>query len=457
MSIRIHDTLQRDKVELDLRDPGTITIYVCGPTVYDVPHVGHGRTALVYDAIRRYLMWSGLAVRYVTNITDIEDKIIARAAEQGTSASEVAQQNEVAYWEQLDRLGVMRPDVMPRATEYITEMLDLIGTLVGAGHAYVVDGQGVYFDVASFATYGALSHRSVEQLLESAGARVDVDETKRSPIDFALWKAAKPGEPTWESPWGPGRPGWHIECSAMALGLLGEGFDLHGAGDDLVFPHNENERVQAEAAGRRFARHWMHSGMVEIGGEKMSKSLGNFHTLAEALDAHGARAFRLAALQTHYRRATELGDPELTAAESGIARWDAVVRRADAAGIAWSGSPIDAATRAAFVASMDDDFGTPGALAAIFEAAAAANVAIDAGDAEGAGALVAAVVELAGVLGFGVGTAWEADVDVEMLIAERDDARARRDFAAADAIRDDLAGRGIVLEDGAGGTTWHRT
>jgi cysteinyl-tRNA synthetase len=457
VSIRIHDTLQRDKVELDLRDPGTITIYVCGPTVYDVPHVGHGRTALVYDVIRRYLTWSGLTVRYVSNITDIEDKIIARAAEQGATASEVAQRNEVAYWEQLDRLDVMRPDVMPRATEYITEMLDLIATLVGSGHAYVVDDQGVYFDVASFETYGALPHRSVEQLLESAGARVEVDETKRSPIDFALWKAAKPGEPTWESPWGPGRPGWHIECSAMALGLLGEGFDLHGAGDDLVFPHNENERAQAEAAGHPFARHWMHSGMVEIGGEKMSKSLGNFHTLAEALDAHGARAFRLAVLQTHYRRATELGAPELTAAESGIARLDAVVRRAEAAGIAWSGSPLDETTRAAFVASMDDDFGTPGALAAIFEAAAAANVAIDAGDAERAGTLVAAVVELAGVFGFGVGAAGEADVDVETLIAERNDARARRDFAAADAIRDELAGRRIVLEDGAGGTTWHRT
>ncbi|MFO7591338.1 MAG: cysteine--tRNA ligase [Acidimicrobiia bacterium] len=456
MSIRIHDTLQRDKVDLDLRDPGAITIYVCGPTVYDVPHVGHGRTALVYDVIRRYLTWSGLAVRYVSNITDIEDKIITRAAEQGASASEVAQQNEVAYWEQLDRLGVMRPDVMPRATEYIEEMLELIAALVESGNAYVVEGQGVYFDVASFATYGALPHRSVEQLLESAGARVEVDETKRSPIDFALWKAAKPGEPTWESPWGPGRPGWHIECSAMALGLLGEGFDLHGAGDDLVFPHNENERVQAEAAGHRFARHWMHSGMVEIGGEKMSKSLGNFRTLAEALDAHGPRAFRLAVLQTHYRRATELGDPELTAAATGVARLDAVVRRADAAEIPWSGSTIDEATRDAFTASMDDDFGTPGALAAIFEAAAAANIAIDEGDGGRAASLVAAIVELADVLGVEVGAAEESDADVETLIAERNDARARRDFAAADAIRDELAGRGIVLEDGAGGTTWHR-
>ena len=456
MTLRVHDTLQRDKVDLDLRDPDAVSIYVCGPTVYDVPHVGHGRTALFYDVIRRYLTWRGFAVRYVSNITDIEDKIIARAAEQGASTSEVARQNEVAYWEQLDRLGVQRPDVMPRATEYIDEMLDLIGMLVEAGHAYAVDGQGVYFDVASYGGYGALAHRSIDQLLDSAGARVEVDVTKRSPIDFALWKASKPGEPTWDSPWGPGRPGWHIECSAMALGLLGEGFDLHGAGDDLVFPHNENERVQAEAAGRRFARHWMHSGMVEIGGEKMSKSLGNFRTLADALDAHGPRAFRLAALQTHYRKATELGDAELSSAAAGLGRLDAVVRRAAVAGVAWSGAPIDDASRQAFVAAMDDDFATPGALASVFEAAAAANVAIDAGDLERAAPLVAAMVGLSRVLGLAVGDAGESDDEVDALVAARDDARARRDFAAADQIRDELARRGITLEDGAGGTTWHR-
>ncbi|HUV09395.1 MAG TPA: cysteine--tRNA ligase [Acidimicrobiia bacterium] len=457
MTIRIHDTMQRAKVDLVLRDPGAVSIYVCGPTVYDIPHVGHGRTALVYDVIRRYLAWAGFEVRYVSNITDIEDKIIDRASERGETASEVAQENEAAYWEQLDRLGVMRPDVMPRATEYIAEMIDLITTLVGSGSAYVGDTGSVYFDVASFSGYGALPHRSLEQLLESAGARVDVDETKRSPIDFALWKAAKPGEPSWESPWGPGRPGWHIECSAMALGLLGDGFDLHGAGDDLVFPHNENERVQAEAAGHPFARHWMHSGMVEIGGEKMSKSLGNFRTLAEALDAHGSRAFRLAVLQTHYRKATELGDAELTSAAAGLARLEALVRRASAAGTPWEGAEADPATRAAFSDAMDDDFGTPGAVAAIFDAVVAANVAIDSDDSSGAAALVAAVVELGGALGLGIERDVSVDAEIDALVTERDEARAQRDFAAADRIRDELAGRGITLEDGAGGTTWHRT
>ena len=449
--------MQRAKVDLVSRDPGSVSIYVCGPTVYDVPHVGHGRTALVYDVIRRYLSWSGLDVRYVTNITDVEDKIITRAAERGATASDVARENELAYWEQLDRLDVLRPDVMPRATEYIAEMIDLITALVETGSAYVGDEGSVYFDVASFSGYGALPHRSMEQLLESAGARVEVDETKRSPIDFALWKAAKRGEPTWESPWGSGRPGWHIECSAMALGLLGEGFDLHGAGDDLVFPHNENERVQAEAAGHPFARHWLHSGMVEISGEKMSKSLGNFRMLAEALDEHGPRSFRLAVLQTHYRKAMELGDRELDAAASGVGRLDALVRRAATAGVDWEPGPIDQAARDAFVVAMDDDFGTPGAVAAIFDAVATANVAIDSDDTPRAAALVAAVVELAGVLGLKVERGAAVDAEIDALVAARDAARSGRDFAAADRIRDELARRGITLEDGAGGTTWHRT
>jgi len=457
VTIRVHDTLHRAKVELVLREPGAVSIYVCGPTVYDVPHVGHGRTAVVYDVIRRYLAWSGFEVTFVTNVTDVEDKIIARAAERGSTESEVAREFEARYWEQLDRLGVLRADMTPRATEYIEPMVELIEELVGSGNAYAVDGQGVYFDVASFDGYGALPHRSREQLLESAGARVEVDDAKRSPVDFALWKAAKDGEPAWDSPWGPGRPGWHIECSVMALGLLGEGFDLHGAGDDLVFPHNENERVQAEAAGHPFAQHWLHSGMVEISGEKMSKSLGNFKTLAEALDAHGARAFRLAVLQTHYRKSMELGDRELEAAQSGVARLDALVRRAAGAGIDWRESAADESTRAAFVTAMDDDFATPSAVAAIFDAAAAANVAIDADDRVRAASLVAAVVELAGALGLALEADGSVDTEIDALVAQRDEARARRDFAAADAVRDELARRGITLEDGAGGTTWHRT
>jgi cysteinyl-tRNA synthetase len=456
MTVRIYDTLDRAKVELTQRDPGRVSMYVCGPTVYDVPHVGHGRTALVYDVIRRYLEWCGLEVMFVSNVTDVEDKIIARAAEAGSTEPEIAKQFEVAYWTEMDRLGVRRPDAMPRATEYIAPMLDLIGQLVTDGHAYAVDGQGVYFDVVSFPGYGALPHRSLEQLLESAGARVEVDEAKRSAVDFALWKAAKPGEPAWDSPWGLGRPGWHIECSAMSLDLLGDGFDLHGAGDDLVFPHNENERAQAEGAGHAFARHWIHSGMVEISGEKMSKSLGNFRTLAEALDAHGPRAFRLAVLQTHYRKAMELGDDELTTAARGVARLDALARRARGAGIDPAGAPIDDDRRERFAQSMNDDFGTPGATAVVFDSVSSANQAIDAGDTSGAASLLATVTELAGALGLSIAAGTGDDAGIDALVAERDAARAGLDFATGDRIRDELADLGVTLEDGAAGTIWHR-
>lgn len=456
MTVRVYDTLQRAKVDLELREPGRVSIYVCGPTVYDVPHVGHGRTALVYDVIRRYLGWAGLDVTYVSNVTDIEDKIIARAHETGGSETELAQRFEAAWWEQLDRLGVERPDHAPHATSYVADMLDLVAELIDRGHAYVVEGRGVYFDVASFPGYGALPHRNLEQLLASAGGRVEVDEAKRSPVDFALWKAAKPGEPTWASPWGPGRPGWHLECSTMALDLLGEGFDLHGAGDDLVFPHNENERAQAEAAGRAFSRHWLHSGMVEIRGEKMSKSLHNFRTLQDALDEHGPRAFRLAVLQTHYRKATELGDAELATAASAVGRLDALARRFPG-GHPPAGTPLDPDTVDRFRAEMDDDFGTPGAVAAIFDAVGAAHQALDTDDQARAASRFATVVELAGVLGLSVDAGTDADTSVDARIAERNQARTTGDYAAADRVRDELAEQGIVLEDTPNGTVWHRS
>jgi cysteinyl-tRNA synthetase len=455
MTVRVHDTLQRAKVDLELREPGKVSIYVCGPTVYDVPHIGHGRTAVVYDVIRRYLRWRGLAVTFVSNVTDIEDKIIARAHETGGTETELAQRFEAAWWDQMDRLGVERPDYAPHATAYVADMLDLVAELIDRGHAYVVEGRGVYFDVASFPGYGALPHRDLAQLLASAGGRVEVDEAKRSPVDFALWKAAKPGEPTWDSPWGPGRPGWHLECSTMALDLLGEGFDLHGAGDDLVFPHNENERAQAEAAGRAFSRHWLHAGMVEIRGEKMSKSLHNFRTLADALDAHGCRAFRMAVLQTHYRKATELGDAELVTAGSAVARIDALARRLPDDGT--PRPPLDPATIERFQAEMDDDFGTPGAVATIFDAVGAANQALTAGDPERARTLGATAVELAGVLGIPVESGAESDATLDERVAARDAARAAGDFETADRIRDELTQQGVMLEDTPNGTVWHRS
>jgi len=456
--LRIHDTMANRTVEFEPRTPGRISMYVCGPTVYDVPHLGHGRSALVFDTIRRYLTWSGFEVTHASNVTDVEDKIIARAAREASTEPEIASQFTEAYWDELDRLGIQRPDAAPHATEFIDGMQALIAELVESRHAYVIEGEGVYFEVGSFADYGALSHRKVEDLIESAGARVDVEERKRSPVDFALWKAAKEGEPAWDSPWGRGRPGWHIECSAMSLSVLGEGFDIHGGGDDLVFPHHENEIAQAEAAGHSFARHWLHHGMVMVGKEKMSKSVGNFTNLSDALNAHGPRAFRLATLRAQYRSQVELGDEVLADAARAVQRLDALTRRARGVGLV----PTDVLDEAAvekFRTAMDDDFATPSAVAAIFEAAADANRALDAGNTDRAAILVTTVRELIGVLGIELeagGGDGQGDAEIDALVAEREQARANKDFGRADEVRDELARRGVTLEDTATGSIWHR-
>jgi cysteinyl-tRNA synthetase len=454
--IKVHDTLSREKVELVPRDPGRVSIYVCGPTVYEVPHVGHGRAALVFDVIRRYLEWRGLDVSFVSNVTDVEDKIIARAAEEGSTEPEVAQRYEAAYWTEMDRLGVRRPDVLPRATAYIDGMVKLIAELVDSGRAYVVEGQGVYFDVTAYPEYGELAHRRLDDLAGSAGARVEVDERKRNPVDFALWKAAKPGEPAWDSPWGKGRPGWHIECSAMSLDLLGEGFDIHGGGDDLIFPHHENERAQAQGASHRFARYWVHNGMVMVGDEKMAKSLGNFTTLKAALDAHGPRAMRMAVLQTHYRSPVEIGDRELDAAGEAVARLDALARRARVAGIPTE-APLEESAVTEFRKAMDDDFGTPEAMAVVFRTARDTNSAIDDGDLDLATRGLATVRELAKALGLELDDgAGDDDAEIQAAVERRDEARQAGNFDEADRIRAELAARGITLEDTPTGTIWHR-
>jgi cysteinyl-tRNA synthetase len=347
----------------------------------------------------------------------------------------------------------MRPDEMPRATEWIDEMQSLISQLIDRGHAYVIEGEGVYFQVDSLPEYGGLSHRTIEELVESAGARVEVDERKRSPVDFALWKAAKPGEPCWESPWGAGRPGWHIECSAMSLKILGPGFDLHGGGSDLVFPHHENEIAQAVGAGHEFARHWIHNGMLNVNGEKMSKSLGNFTTLADVLDGYDPRAFRMLVLKTHYRRQMEVGPKELGDAQKDVESFDTLLRRA-----AKSDLPeIAADDSREFRAAMDDDFDTPAAVAVIQGLRRDANKALDQGRPEDAARLVATVRSLAGVLGIGLSDATaEVEDDVVALVERRDAARAAKEFAESDRIRDELLERGIMLEDTPNGTVWRR-
>jgi len=451
--LRLFDTARRQLVDFEPRREGQVSMYVCGPTPYDEPHLGHGRKELVFDTIRRYLLWRGFTVTYVSNVTDVEDKIIARAQSEGSTEPEIAGRYFREFRRQFDLLNVLPPDEEPHATEWIDDMIALIADLVARGHAYVVEGQGVYFAVESLPEYGALSHRTVAELLESAGARVDVDERKRAPVDFALWKAAKPGEPAWDSPWGKGRPGWHIECSAMSLKILGDGFDIHGGGSDLVFPHHENEIAQAVGAGHEFARYWVHNAMLNVNGEKMSKSLGNFVTLGAILDRFDPRAFRLLVLQTHYRRQMEIGEKELADAEKAVERVDTLMRRIRRAELPAG----EIGEIAPFVDAMDDDFDTPAALAFIFELVRDANVALKVERPRDAADLAATVRELWSVLGL-----WSMDDDEELddeiasLVNRRDDARERKDWAEADRLRDELRARGIVLEDTADGTVWRR-
>jgi cysteinyl-tRNA synthetase len=458
--LQLHDTATGTVRPLELRDEGRVSIYACGPTVYDVPHLGHGRSALFFDMLRRYLEFLGLDVLYVSNITDIDDHIITRAAAEGRRESDVATQYETVYWEAMDALGVRRPTHTPHATAYVAEMVELIGGLIDRDAAYETD-DGVYLSVEHVDGYGLLARQSLESL--RAGARVEPGEHKRSPLDFVLWKKARPGEPTWPSPWGAGRPGWHTECVVMSLGLLGERFDLHGGGLDLAFPHHENERAQAVAAGRVFARHWVHHGFVVIEGEKMSKSLGNFTTLIDLLERSDPRAYRLLVLRAHYRSPIEVTPASLRDAERGLARLDDMARRfrispelatVRAGDAAEAGADADAV--ASFTARMDNDLDTPGALADIFDLARRANAAADDDVTSGAQLAITAAV-LSGALGLTLdGTDPGLDTQTAAAVAERDRARAAGDYETADRIRHSLEVLGWVVEDGADGTRLHR-
>ena len=448
--LRLFDTAKGAVVPFETREPGKVSMYVCGPTVYGPPHIGHGRMTLVFDVLRRYLEWTGLEVDFVSNITDIDDNIINRANEEGRDAESVAIDNEALWYEAIDAIGVKRPSSDPHATAYVDRMIDLIAELVDKGFAYETS-DGVYFAPEGVDGYGLLARQSIDSL--RAGARVETIDEKRSPIDFALWKKSKPGEPAWDAPWGAGRPGWHTECVVMSLDLLGDGFDLHGGGQDLAFPHHENERAQALAAGHTFANHWMHNGFVEVGGEKMSKSLGNFTNLADLISSTDPRAYRLLVLRSHYRSPLEVTRATTDDAAKALQRLDGLARRAAEAGLDQGASP-PAVVIDDFRAAMDDDLDTPRAVALLFTTVKQANEALDSGQAVVAAAAVAAVRSICDAVGLALdsGAGDEVPDDIVEKAHRRDAARAEKDWAAADRLRDEIVARGFVVEDTADGT-----
>jgi cysteinyl-tRNA synthetase len=450
-TLRIYNTLTRAKDDFVPLHPGEVRMYVCGVTVYDDSHIGHARSAIVFDVIRRYLVFKGYRLTFVKNFTDVDDKIIRRAQEEGVDASVVSERYIAAYRRDMAAIGVLPADVEPRATEHVPRMIALIEQLVAGGFAYAVDGD-VYFEVRRFPEYGKLSGKNLDDLM--AGARVDVDERKRDPRDFALWKSAKPGEPSWPSPWGPGRPGWHIECSAMSMQYLGASFDVHGGGEDLIFPHHECEIAQSEAVTRRpFARYWIHNGFVNLAREKMSKSLGNVLTVNDLVARHDPDALRLYLLGTHYRGPLEWAEERVADSARALERLTRLVGDPAADGESRGQPPAWLAEfRTRFESAMDDDFNTPQALGVLFELATALYDQRGRGSEGDAPAAFAAGVallrQLAGVLGLLGGTAApEPPPEVARLVDERDEARKQRDFRRADQLRTQIQDLGWTVED----------
>ena len=458
MTLSVYNTMTRRKEPFETLEPGVVQMYVCGVTPYADAHVGHGLSAIVFDVIRRYLEWKGYSVNHAQNFTDIDDKIIARSAQEGIEPLDLVNGLIDRFKEEIGALNNLPATYYPRATEEVAHMIEMIEGLIKRGYAYEAEGGDVNYAVTHFDEYGKLSHRKIEDLL--AGSRVEVDERKNHPMDFVLWKAAKPGEPSWDSPWGPGRPGWHIECSVMARRYLGNRIDIHGGGADLIFPHHENEIAQSEAFSdaRPFARYWMHNALLQLGGEKMSKSVGNLVTIRELLDAGNAMAFRLYVLQTHYRHPLTYSEEGVQSAKRGLERLQSALRnRAELSGepSATVASAI-AAAKEQFQTAMDDDFNSPVAVSVLFDLARLANQSEDTDRA----AAQHAMLELAGILGLRLDVAEEdgqsggAGPFIDLLVELRTALRAGRQWELADKVRDRLTAMGVAVEDSSDGSTW---
>lgn len=467
MTINLYNTMENKKVQFVPREQGKVSMYVCGPTTYNYIHLGNARPIVVFDTIRRYFMYKGDNVTYVQNFTDVDDKIINRSKEEGITAAAVAEKYIAAYFEDVSALNVLKADVHPKVTEHIAEIIDLVQQLVDNGVAYEVNGD-VYFSVKDFPEYGKLSGRDLDEML--AGARVMIGDQKHNPMDFALWKAAKPGEPAWDSPWGKGRPGWHIECSAMSHKYLGDGFDIHGGGADLIFPHHENEIAQSEAANKcQFVRYWLHNGFITVNNEKMSKSLGNFFLLRDILAKFPGDVVRFYLISTHYRSPIDFDDNKLEVAAKSLNRIrnayllaKETVKNA-ANGNAEADDALTAATekvKADFESAMDDDFNTALAIAAIFDFCRVVNGHIKEASKAVVEKVIAVFEELDSVIAC-IAPQEQADDGLtdalmDLIIEIRQNARKNKDWATADAIRDKLKDLGIALEDGADGVRWKK-
>ena len=459
--LKIFNTLSRQKEEFKPIHAGNVGMYVCGITVYDLCHIGHGRTFVAFDVVARYLRYLGYSLKYVRNVTDIDDKIIKRAAENGESCEQLTSRMIAEMHADFDALNILRPDLEPRATHHIAEIIELVAQLIARKHAYVAENGDVMFSVDSAPGYGVLSRQDLEQL--KAGARIEIAEVKRNPMDFVLWKMSKPGEPHWTSPWGEGRPGWHIECSAMNCKQLGEHFDIHGGGSDLMFPHHENEIAQSTCAhDGPYVNYWMHSGMVMIDREKMSKSLNNFFTVRDVLKYYDAETVRYFLMSGHYRSQLNYSGENLKQARASLERLYTALRGTDPSAVAKGGEAFEVRFRTA----MDDDFNTPEAYSVLFDMARDVN-RLKAEDSLAAEGLAAELRRLAGILGLleqdpeaFLQSGSQADNDevqeIEALIQQRNDARKAKDWAQADVARARLTEMGIVLEDGPQGTIWRR-